>query len=145
MNLRLPLQIEDGHLAYDEKMRQSINKHLEVLMSTPLGDVLCDPDYGFALTALRFENFNENDGTVYTQEKLPSDVYKKKLSGSSKNIQTFAAEFNSMLAEYEPRLQDTSVVMSYVNVERRIQITIKGTVRDLNIPYQYQTWLKVWS
>lgn len=144
MNIRLPLQIVNGTLATDQKMKQSINKHLDVLLSTAKGTVKCDPEYGFELSALRFENFNEQEGTVFTREDTPDDVYLKKISGSSKNLQTFAAEFNNQLKEYEPRLEDTNVVMSYIREERVIILTIRGTVKDLNIPYQYKTSIKVW-
>lgn len=144
MNIRLPLQIERGQLAVDEKMKQSINRHLDALLNTPQGTVTCDSDYGFALSAMRFENFDEESGTVFTTEKHPSDIYKKKLSGTSKNLQTFAAEFNKQLEKYEPRLTDTNVVMTYIREERKINLIIRGKVRDLNIPYQYQTAISVW-
>lgn len=144
MNIRLPLQIQNGTLAVDEKMKQSINNHLDVLLNTPQGSVICDKDYGFALSSMRFENFDENSGTVFTQEKHPSEIYKMKLSGTSKNLQTFAAEFNKQLAKYEPRLTDTNVVMTYLREERKISLIIRGKVRDLNIPYQYQTSINVW-
>lgn len=144
MNIRLPLQIENGQLAVDEKMKQSINKHLDALLNTRQGTVVCDPDYGFELASLRFENFDENSGTVFTSEKHPSDIYKKKLSGSSKNLQTFAAEFNKQLAKYEPRITDTTVVMNYIREEKKILLIIRGRVRELDIPYQYQTSITVW-
>lgn len=144
MNIRLPLQIEKGRLAVDEKMKQSINNHLDALLKTPQGSVVCDSDYGFALSSMRFENFDENSGTVFTQETHPDDIYRKKLSGTSNNLQTFAAEFNKQLAKYEQRLTGTSVVMTYLREERKVNLIIRGMVRDLNIPYQYQTAINVW-
>lgn len=144
MNIRLPLQIHNGALAVDEKMKQSINNHLDVLLKTPQGSVACDPEYGFVLSAMRFENFDEESGTVYTHEKHPDNIYKKKLSGTSKNLQTFAADFNQLLRKYEPRLTNTQVMMNYIREERKINIVIRGMVRELNIPYQYQTHISVW-
>lgn len=144
MNIRLPLQIENGRLAVEEKMKMSINRHIDVLLRTPIGSVTCDSSYGFALSAMRFENFDEDSGTVFTMEADPSDLYRKKLSGSSKNLQTFAADFNAQLAKYEPRLRDTSIVMNYVREERKILVTIRGTVNELDIPYQYETRINVW-
>lgn len=145
MNIRLPLQIENGMIATDQKMKQSINKHIDVLLSTAKGTVTCDHEYGFEFSALRFENFNENEGTVFTKDSNPDNVYQKKVSGSSKNLLTFAAEFNNQLNKYEPRLENTNVAMTYIREERLIVITIRGTVKEINIPYQYKTTIKVWS
>lgn len=145
MNIRLPLQINNGLLSTEEKMKDSINRHLETLLSTARGTVTCDPEYGFELSSLKFENFNETEGTVYTNDKHPSSTYRKKVSGSSKNIMTFAADFNDVLKQYEQRLTNTNVVMSYIREERKIQLIIRGTVKNLDIPYLYKTFINVWS
>lgn len=145
MNIRLPLQISGGQLITEEKMKESINRHIETLLRTAHGTVVCDPEYGFELSALKFENFNETEGTVFTTDRHPSSIYRKKISGSSKNLMTFAAEFNEVLRKYEQRLTDTSVVMSYIREERKIQLIIRGQVKDYEIPYQYKTNIVVWS
>lgn len=145
MNIRLPLQISNGQLITEEKMKESINRNIETLLKTAHGTVTCDPEYGFELSALKFENFNETEGTVFTTDRHPSSIYRKKISGSSKNLMTFAAEFNEVLKRYEQRLTDTNVVMSYIREERKIQLIIRGQVKDYEIPYQYKTAIIVWS
>ena len=145
MNITLPLEIKNGALVREEKMKGSLNRHIDTLLRTAKGDVICDPEYGFILTTLKFENFNENEGTVLDYLNTGYDVYEKKISGTSNNLQTFAAEFNKVLQKYEPRLKDTSVVMTYIRENREIRINIHGTVATLNIPYLYQTVIKVWQ
>lgn len=142
--IHIPLQITPKGLGRNEKLKTSLNRHIECLLSTAVGDVVCDPQYGFVLTALKFENFNEAEGTVLDYKDTGESVYGKKLSGTSNNLQTFAAEFNRVLSLYEPRLTDTNVVMTYIRQQREIVLSIRAVVKSLNLPYQYKTTIKVW-
>ena len=115
-------------------------------MTTPLGSCVSDPNFGFILNNLRFEIFNENEGVVLNSiEDDNSELYEKKISGSSRNINTFAIELKQLIEHYEPRIEDVLVTMSYVREHRKIYITVKGQISETEEPYQYQTNIRVWN
>ena len=99
---------------------------------------------------LRFEIFNEHEGVVYDSGIVEEShgiegLYDKKISGSSNNLNTFAAELKSALAQYEQRLSNPSVTMTYIREERLIYVTIKGIIASTREPYTYTTTLNVWK
>lgn len=146
MNLTTPLYISNGKLSRTPDTKESIDQAIELLLHTPVGSVPTDPDYGFALTGLMFENFDEAQGTVYdggTEEEKP--IYHLKLSGSSKNLQTFASELNEAIKTYEPRLRDVSTVMTYIRQNRTIIVAIRGMIAKNKALYEYRTTIKVWN
>lgn len=145
LNLTFPLQIKDGQLARSEDLKASIDASLEMLMNTPVGTVPCAPDYGFTLTGLRFENVDENQGTIAIESENEDPVYKLKMSGSSRNLQTFAAELNRTINNYELRLTDTSTVMTYVRQNRTIVVAVRGTITETKEPYEYRTTIRIWT
>lgn len=150
MSIIVPLQISKGRFARSENLKQSIDSFLELLLSTPCYSCPSDPQFGFVFKNLRFEIFNENEGVVYnagTHEMTAADVlklYDKKITGLSKNLNTFAAELKDAVEKYERRLSDVSVAMVYVREEKNIYVTIKGTITDQQTAYQYNTVIRVW-
>lgn len=144
MITRIPLQIKKGALDTYTSEKESIDAYMELLLTTPVGSCVSDPDFGFILNNLRFEIFNENEGVVLNVEEDHSELYDKKVSGSSRNVNTFAVELKGQIENYEPRLEDVLVTMSYVREHRKIYITIKGIIVATDEPYQYQTTIKVW-
>ena len=144
MNTRIPLIVNRGTLATFIKVEDSIDAHIKLLLTTPLGSCVSDPNFGFILNNLRFEIFNENEGVVLNSvEDDNSDLYEKKISGSSRNINTFAIELKQLIEHYEPRIEDVLVTMSYVREHRKIYITVKGQISETEEPYQYQTNIRV--
>lgn len=147
--LKTPLQLGKGELLRTTSLKESIDISLTILLNTPLGSDICDPNYGFAFTGLKFENFDENSGTVFTPPKMERgedlSIYEKKISGSSKNLQTFAADLNTAIKRYEPRLKETTCVMTYIREVRQIIVTIRGTVIMTDDPYVYKRIIKVWN
>ena len=150
-NISLPFTIEKGRLSGMDKITNAIDQHLEILMSTPCYSCPTDPEYGFIFNNLKFEIFNEKEGVVYNSSDTPEifegkeGLYEKKISGSSKNLNTFASELKITINRYETRLQDISVSMTYVREERLIYINIKGTIKATGEDYNYTTTLKVWK
>ena len=63
-NLSIPLQITDKGFLREESMDRSIQESILMLLQTPYFGCAADPEYGFIFKNLRFEIFNENDGTV---------------------------------------------------------------------------------
>lgn len=145
MITRIPLQIKSGVLATYTDVKESIDAHVELLLTTPVGSCVSDPNFGFILNNLRFEIFNENEGVVLNADEDPSELYEKKVSGSSRNVNTFAIELKQLIEHYEPRLEDVLVTMSYVREHRKIYITIKGVIIETQTNYQYQTSIRIWQ
>ena len=94
--------------------------------------------------------FNENEGVVFdsgdtdTMNNLQG-LYEKKISGSSRSINTFAAELKAAIGQYEKRLDKISVSMTYIREERLIYITVKGTIISTGEDYKYDQTIRVWS
>lgn len=145
MITRIPLKVNRGALEAYTRIEDSIDANIKLLLTTPLGSCVSDPNFGFILNNLRFEIFNENEGVVLNSiEDDNSELYEKKISGSSRNINTFAIELKQLIEHYEPRIEDVLVTMSYVREHRKIYITVKGQISETEEPYQYQTNIRVW-
>jgi hypothetical protein len=104
-----------------------------------------DPEFGFIFNNLRFEIFDENEGVVLNSDMERSELYEKKISGSSRNVNTFAVELKRQIEKYEKRLSEVSVTMSYIREHRKIYITVRGVIIETKADYQYQTELRVWN
>lgn len=149
--IKAPLDIVKGHLAVMPTLKDSIDQSLNILVTTPLYQTPSDPMYGFVFNNLRFEMFNENEGTVYNSDTtedidyLAKNLYNRKVSGSSKSTNTFAAELKTAVLEYEKRLEEVSTSMTYKRQERRIYLTIRARIRETGEPYVYNSIIKVWN
>ena len=132
--LAIPLTIENGRLQRTDAIEQSINAYLDLLVGTTRYLTAADPQFGFIFNNLKFENVNEHEGVVSN----------KKLSGSSKNMNTYAAELLQTINRYEKRLGDVKVNMTYIREEKQIYTTVTGTVLATQAPYEYTTTIKVW-
>ena len=87
---------------------------------------------------------NANSGdTIY--ETGIKDIYSKKISGSSKNMNTFAAELKEVVRKYEKRLEDVAVTMTYIREERQIYITVKGIIVSTKENYVFTSVIRVWK
>ena len=139
-----------GRLLRDDKENKSIDEAISLLLSTHQFSTPADPEYGFVFINLRFEIFNENEGVVFnsgddTDIHGLSGLYDKKISGSSKNMNTFAAELKNTLSVYEKRLENISVAMTYIREKRMIYITVKATISSTQEPYIFTTTINVWK
>lgn len=148
-NLSIPLRIGKGRLDRTDNTRKSIDSAIALLMATTCGDSPADPEYGFIFNNLKFEIFNESEGVVYDsapeESGDPDGLYDKKLTGSSSNLNTFAAELREKIEIYEKRLTDVKVSMTYARQERKIYVTVKGKIISTGKGYQYSTVINVWK
>lgn len=151
-NILLPLQITAGKLSTTEKVMKSIDSFLSLLITTSQNESISARKFGFVFNNLRFEIFNENEGVVYdssleedVREELLAGIYEKKISGSSKNLNTFAAELKEAIIKYEKRLQDVSVSISYIQEERQLYVAVKGVLSSTKERYRYLTTIKIWN
>ena len=96
-SIAIPLRIVKGGLARTDTAKQAIDNSLALLLSTPCNSSAADPEYGFIFNNLRFEILNENEGVVYDSSpgkgmlEASLGLYDKKVSGSSRNLNTFAS------------------------------------------------------
>lgn len=137
-------------LERNNDLEQSIDYSLDLLLNTPLGSCAADINYGFVFNNMAFENFNENDGTIFNTHPQRDGfgehfgLYDKKISGSSKNISTFAADLRDAILKYERRLENPSVVMTYIREQRSIHILVKGQIPQLEKKYEHKFIYKLW-
>jgi len=147
--LETPLSIFSKGLKRTATLRDSVDQHVRLILTTPLGSCVPDPQLGFVFNNLRFENIDENEGVVQglSQDSDEEEhyLYGLKLSGSSKNLNTFASEVKSQIERYEKRLQDVNVNMTYVREKRIIYITIKAQLIATKENYLYTSQIKVWN
>ena len=148
--ISIPLEVKKTGLAREEKLKNSIDESLNMLLTTPRYNSIGDPQYGFVFNNMRFEIFDEHEGVIYNSgdtiyESGMQDLYSKKISGSSKNMNTFAAELKDVVKSYEKRLGDVSVTMTYISEERLIYITIKGVILTTREDYVFSSTLRVWK
>jgi len=144
MDLTLPLRVQDNMFLRSRSENEAISNHLLLLINTPVGECITDPEFGFILNNLRFEIFDEQYGTVYNsskEEDVDDYLYKEKLSGSSKSINTFAMELKNVITKYEKRLQEVKVNMTYSRLERCIYINVKGKKLSNDEEYSFSTVL----
>ena len=149
-SISLPLRVDAKGLSREEKLKKSLNASISLILSTPRFNTPADPEFGFVFNNLRFEMFNENEGVVYDSGDTDSmdgiqGIYDKKISGSSKSINTFAAELKEAVVKYEKRLEDITVSMTYIREERLIYITVKGTIISTKENYVFKHVIRVWN
>ena len=149
-SISLPLQVGSRGLTREEKLKKSLDASISLILSTPLFNTPADPQFGFVFNNLRFEMFNENEGVIFDSGDTDTmnyvqGIYDKKISGSSKSINTFAAELKTAIMKYEHRLDDISVSMTYIREERKIYITVKGMIASSKEDYVFNKVIKVWN
>lgn len=140
-NLKLPLSVGKEGLTREKDIRGSISEYLRMLMTTPLYSCGADMDFGFIFNNLSLQNFDEGEGVVMGE----TGVCGKKISGSSKSLNTFASELQKSIAFYERRLDEVTVSMAYARQERTIFVTIKGVIAVTGEGFRYDTTIKVWN
>ena len=147
MGLIAPLGITRNGLLRGSSPKESIDSFLNLLLNTSRGESPIDLQFGFVFNNLRFEIFNEREGVIYDSmadsDPAASSLYSKKISGNSRNLNTFATELKEVIEAYEPRLEDVIATMSYVRQERKVYVTVTGIIAETQEKYQYDTTLKV--
>lgn len=148
MNILLPLQVSEGKLVRASQTKMAVNTFLELLLTTPCHSCVADPQFGFIFNNLKFEIFNEKEGVIYNSshnENDASEIYDKKVSGTSQSINTFAIDLKKTIEQYEKRLSNVSVTMVYLKNMKKINITVDGLLAETNEAYQYTTSINIWN
>ena len=148
MAISLPIKLKKGKLDSPETLKKSIDEFLNVLLTTPCYSFNPDPDFGFIFNNMRFEIFNEREGVIYNSQIKGGDdlsLYDKHISGTSKNINTFAIDLKEAIEKYEKRLEHVSVVMGYHNATRDVVVEVKGIIKETLTEYSYSTSIRIWA
>lgn len=148
--LSIPLEVKKKGFAREKSLKKSLDESLYMLLTTPRYNNVSNPEYGFIFNNMRFEIFDEHEGVIYNSgdtiyDRGFKDIYSKKISGSSKNMNTFAAELKEVVKSYEKRLSDIAVTMTYIREERLIYVTIKGVIILTKEDYVFTSTLRVWK
>ena len=149
-SISIPLLLTPKGLLRNESLKGSIDANVYLIITTERFSTPADPQFGFVFNNLRFEMFNENEGVVFdsgdtnTMSNIQG-AYDKKISGSSKSVNTFAAELKAAISKYEERLENISVSMTYIREERLIYITVKGVIVSTKEEYIYDQTIRVWN
>ena len=147
--LLTPLDLTKLGLMRASNPKEAIDAFLNLLLTSTCGECPIDPEFGFIFNNMRFEIFNEHEGVIYnslpTDEDAVNDLYNKKISGNSKNFNTFATELKTAIIKYEPRLENVTATMSYIREERKVYITVTGIIAETKEKYQYDTILNIWN
>ena len=149
-NISIPLLLTPKGLQREDGLKRSIDANLYLIITTERFSTPADPQFGFVFNNLRFEMFNENEGVVFDSGDTESmsnlqGAYDKKISGSSKSVNTFAAELKASITKSEERLEKISVSMTYIREERQIYITVKGIIVSTKEDYIYDQIIRVWN
>ena len=148
-SLLTPIDLTKYGLQRTGSVKESIDAFLNLLLSTTCGESPIDPQFGFIFNNMRFEIFNEREGVVYnsqpSEEVEENDLYSKKISGNSKNFNTFATDLRAAIMKYEPRLENVAATMSYIREERKVYVTVTGNITETKEKYQYETILNIWN
>lgn len=150
--LTLPLNIDKSDYRFGRTDNvESINNFIDLIIATPKGSFVCDPNFGFTFSSLRFEIFNELEERINNSSRSAyetnddTEAYEKKISGSSKNDNTFAKDLKNAIERYEPRLSNVEVVMSYIKIEKLVKIHIKANLLPKGEEYTYETTISAWN
>lgn len=150
--IALPLKINKSDYRFGRADNiASINSFLDLIIATPKGAFVCDPNFGFTFSNLRFEIFNELEERINSSSQSAyetnddAESYGKKVAGSSKNSNTFARDLQNVIERYEPRLSNVEVVMSYIKVEKLVKIHIKANLLPKGEEYTYETSIGAWN
>ena len=134
-------------MARAKNSKEAIDAFIELLLATPCQSCVAERQFGYDFNNLKFEIFNENEGVIYNSATEEEDLrlYDKKISGSSKSVNTFAIELKNSIETYEKRLTNVSVTMSYIKNLKKIHVNIEGTLLETNEAYKYTTSLNIWN
>ena len=148
MSILLPLEVTDGRLLRASTTKQAVDAFIELLLTTPCRSCVSDPRFGFVFNNLKFEIFNVNEGVIYNsgdKEGVETELYSKKVSGTSRSLNTFAAELKEAIEQYEKRVTEVAVTMTYFKGQRKVQIHIEGVLVEDNEPYVYTSSINLWN
>ena len=141
---KIPFQIVNGMVDQETDLKKSVDRFIDLIVATPLGQFKADPDFGFVFKNFQFENFNEKNRTVaYLKENEPMNDFK--ITGSSKNPKNFANALKRNIEMYEPRMEVSEVTMDYDPKSHNVKLTVLGQLMsEKPCDYSHEINFFVW-
>jgi len=156
MFIKIPFQINNGTVEIEKDIILSINSFIELIISSTLGSFKPENDFGFIFQNYRFENFDENSGTIMNKKwdkvngreivstRLDAN-YTKKISDTSRNSNSFAFELKRTIEKYEQRLKNIYVDMKYDSAQEVVTLLITGRLNNVKEnDYKHTISFQVW-
>jgi hypothetical protein len=161
MYIKIPFQINNGEIASEKDDIQSINKFVQLIVSSYWKSFKPESDFGFGFKNFKFEIFDEINGTIMNKksneklfnkpggkripDKRTDADYSKKINETSKNSNSFAFDLKNTIEKYECRLKDVYVDMKYGQREKMITLQIKGKINnEKEDDYAHEISFQVW-
>ncbi len=128
--LKLPLRFDQ--FFQKEKidtcsLKESIMRHLHLLIVTTIGENKQDPEYGSLFWDSDYDIHMSND----SRREVVISALKRQIQLYEKRLVNFTVEANVKQAEY--------TVNSGVQIRRRIEIIVSGFLARSNEPFRFQT------
>ena len=161
MFIKIPFNINKGEIETEKDDNQSINRFIELIVSSYWRSFKPEIDFGFGFKNFKFEIFDEINGTIMnkktgdklynkpngkriTENKTDSN-YTKKINETSKNSNSFAYDLKCTIEKYECRLKDVYVDMKYSQKEKVITLIINAKLNnekgnDFAHEISFQVW-----
>ena len=109
------------------KLQESIDNFLDLLVVSPNGSFKADYNFGFVFQNFRFENCDSNE-----------QINSKKLYGVSVNKNNYAHDLKLAIEEYETRLKNVEVRMSYDAKVKKVSLDVTGKYEEDYVEKKYQ-------
>jgi len=133
---KIPLDLSNGNFfdnnrrIDDEKnIKESIDDFIRLLVNSPNGSFKPDSRFGFSLKNLRFENTNEE-----------GKIRGKKIGGESDNFDNYAKDLEKVIKQFEPRLQNPKVKITFDRKESKGSIIITDPVKKYTQEIKFYIW-----
>jgi len=107
-------------------IQQSIASFLHLLSTTHFGECTFDDSFGNALWEIDFDNFTSND-------KLRAIISESLLN----SIERYETRLSHVTIEIKLRQENTGVKTKSINVRKRIDVIINGTIDQTDEPFSF--------
>jgi len=109
------------------KIKDSIDKFIELLVISPSGSFKADYSFGFVFQNFRYVNCDSNE-----------TINSKKLYGESINKNNYAYDLKQTIEEYETRLKNVHVKMTFDPKLKKISLDITGKYEENYVDKKYE-------
>ena len=119
--IKIPVTIAGSFVKENitNKLKESIDDFLELLVVCPNGSFKADYNFGFAFQNFRYVNCDAND-----------QINAKYLYGKSVNKDNYAYDLKLAIETYEPRLRNVVVEMDYKTSIKQVSLEITGKYEE---------------
>jgi len=118
----------------NDSIKESVNDFIRLLVTSPNGSFVPNPEFGFSLINCYFENANSKD-----------ELEGKKIGGNSDNSNNYAKDFERAIKLFEPRLQNVKVKTDFEKRLSKMTLSLSGTIAGTKEEYKQELTLYIWK